>query len=569
MKCSALNENCIAASITGYIIFTLDNSLLYCSAGQCYSVTSPGGLYVNGDTTTDVNPVIQCASGSACFSVAYATACSSGLGGIIANNKFCFSTTDANGQDITGETVIYDLLTLTADTTPFGSANNKVLVKVGNSAVEKVTDPTGYYAVSSAEMLVQCDAENHACTPVTSPQGYYVNAGEDSASKPVIQCDGTACSTTSTTKSKCSTVDKIGDLVAISNAQTNFCPSKTDGTQISFSADRTEAGFYLLTIAKDSKSVFTGNTAVTADTTVVVQAGIGEVVPVANPTGYYINAGAAANTPSVIKCDASHVCEIITSTGGFYVNGDTSTDAKPVIQCVSGDSCAAIDGVDSCSTGKVKTENIYCVDNSNEADFKATTVSYYLLTVAKSSTSVFTGKNAVGDNTKILVQYGNDAIFVVDSPSGYYVNSDTTSPLVYCDSTGCDDHETAGGYYLNAGEDKSANPVITCTGTTIACTATQATTTTSCTSVASIGGLVKISDNFNYFCPEKTEGKQITINSDATLTYHKLTISANDNNPFTGTTESTTDPKDILVKVGNGAAELITNASNSGKYHKY
>jgi len=435
----------------------------------------------------------------------------------------------------------------------------------------KSYEPTGYYAVASSEKLVTCDATSHACTEVSSPQGYFVNAGEDSTAKPVIECDGTTCFTTSTTKSKCSEVDKIGEPVIISSVQTNFCPSKTDGTQISFGTDRTAAGFYLLTIPKGSKSLFIGNTAVTTDTTVVVQAGLGGVFPVANPSGYYINSGAADNTSSLIKCDAtSHACEVVTSAGGFYVNGDTTTGVEPIIQCISGEACTTVDVVADCTTtgnaGKVETGNKYCKDTT-EVDLAATTISYHLLTVASSSSSVFTGKNAVTDETKVLVQSGGNAIFTVDSPSGYYKNSDSSSPLIYCDSTGCDAHETAGGYYLNAGEDKNDNPLITCAGAVCIAAPATSITSTSCASPSKVGDLIKISDSYNYICSEATEGKEITINSDETLTYHKLTIAAGDTNPFTGAVEDASEPKDILVKVGNGEVELVKNTDSDPAYY--
>jgi len=80
---------------------------------------------------------------------------------------------------------------------------------------------------------------------------------------------------------------------------------------------------------------------------------------------------------------------------------------------------------------------------------------------------------------------------------------------------------------------------------TTTCTASPESSATGCSTV-NVGGLVTISTDPNYFCGERAANKQIAINSDATYTYHKLSIAAGGTNPFTGVTE--TNAVDILVK---------------------
>jgi len=476
MSCSALDTDCTAASsITGYVITALDKSLLSCENGDCYQITSatgfyispdkslitctsdvcdpvpsanglyinaggadstsallscsegscdeitsPGGLYINGDIAASGTPIIECTSGSSCNAIAYANDCSS-IGSIIANNKFCFSDAAADAQVITGTTEKYYLVTLPSGT-PFGDDGNVVIVKTGNGIVEKVSDPTGYYAVSSDEIIVSCDAA-HACTEVTPKKGYFVNAGYDKDTKPVIECNGTTCSTTSTTKTKCSEVSKVGDLVISNEVQTNFCSSKTDGTQISFNT----AGYYLLTIASGSTTIFTGSTS--AETTVLVKSGNGMVVSVDSPSGYYINFGGAASTPSLISCDANNKCSIITSTGGYYANAGTDDASNIIIQCTPGSVCTATPASTetSCANvnvgGLVKNDNdpkYFCSEKAANKQISINsdaTLKYYKLIIAANTANPFTGTTDTSASNDILVKVGNGAVELITNAS--------------------------------------------------------------------------------------------------------------------------------------------------------
>jgi len=297
---------------------------------------------------------------------------------------------------MTSTTELYLFLTLTAATDPFGAANDKVLVKIGNGAVEKVTNPSGYYAVASSEKLVACDATSHTCTEAPEKQGYFINGA--STDEPIIKCTASSCGTIAT--ADIPTACTVGGIYTGSK----FCYSATDSEAQELSTI-SSTQYYLLTLL-DANTPFGAK-----DSKAFIKVVNSAAVLVSSPTaGYYINSGAASTDPSLIKCDADG-CEIITSPGGLYVNAGTDDDSNVVIQCESGNVCSGEDYVTDCSSGfgGILSTKAFCFSTTgaNGQDVTGENVIYYLLTLPEDTTP-FGSANDI-----VLVKIGNGAVEIV------------------------------------------------------------------------------------------------------------------------------------------------------------
>ena len=207
-----ITGTCTKPSIDGYAILSNNNSLISCTEGVCKAATSTNSFFINAgstDTTNHSDILITC------------------------TNNVCTPLATTGGYYINGGT-------------------------------------TG-----ATDALIYCSSSSH-CELVSSTGGYYINAGDTSpaSTNPWISCPkgGTSCSlvtAASITNDNCHTSGVAGLIMANNNVK--FCPSAVTDNEIDISA--TTDKYYYLEIPGQSTTPFTGTSATSGVTKILVKAG--------------------------------------------------------------------------------------------------------------------------------------------------------------------------------------------------------------------------------------------------------------------------------------------------------
>jgi len=249
--------------------------------------------------------------------------------------------------------------------------------------------------------------------------------------------------------------------------------------------------------------------------------------------GYYLNA-VDDTKKTIIKCDSSTHCNIISPPTGYYIN--INAEGNNVIEC-SG----------TCEIMEASNFN----DNSNNIEIGSS------ITINMKEGRIINGHKRRGENTEEdietlqLIELGNEEnIF---GKNTYVLVNVKNNSVTLIESK---------GFFINGGEDHDEYPIIKCTTTTNCQKIGKDEydiVKTSC-SRSGVGNLIKSGNNVKHICLSTVDGSEIDI-TETTETYYLITL-PNDNTPF-GVKD-----KPVLIKSGNNKVIPVdlSSITTSGYY---
>jgi len=445
----------------------------------------------------------------------------------------------------------------------------KPVIQCTNNVCTEVPVNDNYYFLSCnpAIRLIRCNLEN-GCEYENSSYGYYLNAGSDKTTNPILQCNGSSCGIAdiSKAKEKCSESGIAGLLIDNQgkfNKKMCIAIDDVDASAINI-ADTGETKYYAIKITRGKSSVFTGNSAVTSDTDVLIKLennnAVELVISDRNKFDVNIETHELRNFQFNIdggvkryRIENNKITNVINSCTATYSGEDGSKElvidssCKTEFYLISNDKNTLIKNSDLSShckneSGK-KCKLLKC--NSNNGSTKCV------------MNTTLNGSIYIYHHGKVFTCTSGECY--IETTIGYYLNAEDENniSIIYVRDN-FDSYIISPvdiGYYVN-GSDSSS--VIHCKKNDNSIKCEVKTSKSSCTAV---GDILKADDNKLYLCQTaaatKTDAIEISNTDVRSAKYAHLKVAAEGKNPFTNEDES--EVKYLFYKQEKGC--LILNTS--------
>jgi len=455
IKCAEGSCSAIEGSTGYYINSDINSSLIYCSGKSTCSQgeenDTPISKYYfnNGD---DKKPLIECTSHT-CTTIS--TTSGGYINGVNNNVIYCINDTECAEENLIESTTISKYYVNNGS-----NKNNTPLIICDANGCQFSTASIGGYINGQQDQggAIYCESTTSCSEANLDGEYYYLNKSNDSNANPLIKCNDSICSTT--TSSSGYFVDGASSLIYCSSdvkCSIKNTPSKStyylnNGEKSSLiecivgggcSSKDAAIGYYISEV--NNKLIYCGynNNPNNCDITNTIT----------NNPNYYENSGEDSSNKPLIKCN-SEGCTTIEVTTGYYIKSIN----KGVIYCSSNNNnwnCQQVSntsGKNYISNGEDKNSKPIIMCNSNgctNSEVDTSTTKYYL--------------NGTGSNP--LIKCNSKGCTTLTASIGGYISG---SGLVYCESaTICKEVTSgfSGKYYLNGGEDKDTKQLIKCDST--------------------------------------------------------------------------------------------------------
>jgi len=400
------------------------------SISTCTSATQTEGYYINSGSDKDTNPLIHC-NGTDCETVAKVNGFYVNSGNDKDTKNLIKCNTDGCSTiSSTGDTYID-----ASNETSSGSGNFSRLIKIASDGT--ITTPTvdsnydGYYVdefnkndQSEYTKIVYCSTVSgtSSCSSITDFQtGYYINkAVSGTNANALIHC---TVSSTCKLETGSGYYENTDDTTKIIKCTDSGCDNTTttvgeNNVYIDSGYPVEEEDNKFTKLIKCIKDTSDGNKIkCTSDGTL--------------SDGYYIDESSKDNNvyKNIIKCTSSSCesIEVSSTNDGYYGNEMYNTP----------------------DNGKsVYTQLIKCTTTEGGSPASSCT------SVSNNVTGFYLNKNVSGTNENALIHCTDSSTCKLETGSGYYENSDDTTKIINCTSSGCDNTTTTVGennVYIDSG----------------------------------------------------------------------------------------------------------------------